>query len=203
MTNSTSVTVIQENDTYENQFGALFADLDELEPFDVKKEELAAQLAALLSFAKVNRSDFARKSGWSRSRVTNVLNGSKNLTYKTMWEFARQLGYEADLIFRLPSQHMPLQPWQSSSTYVAYQHLDEDISTRTYPHSDIVLEFQSAVEVAIDLDNGRYKNCYISLASPEPEELTERGHLKQSVLSHTSSSIPLGLTLHTLSNTTR
>jgi len=188
MTNSTYVTVIQDNDPDEDEFHTLFADLAELDPFDVKKEELAAQLAALLSFSKVNRSDFARKSGWSRSRVTNVLNGSKNLTYKTMWEFARHLGYEADMIFRLPNHHMALQPWQTSrpdNTHL--ETIEGKIANRDSKYARFVINIQSVEEVASDINDGRYSNYYFSLITPDSTGLTRSEH---KALSQTSVSIP-------------
>ena len=101
MTSSTNITAGHQELLDEEDFHSLFDDLEALEPFDVKKEEVAAQLAALLSHKKTTRSSFSRLSGWKRSRVTNVLNGNGNPTFKTLWEFAKHLGYEADLNFRL------------------------------------------------------------------------------------------------------
>lgn len=94
-------------------FYDLFGEIDSIEPFDIKKEELAAQLTALMSYSNTTRSDFSKKSGWQKSTVTAVLNGKRNPTFKTLWEFASHLGYEADLIFRRPNEPPAHQPWNS------------------------------------------------------------------------------------------
>lgn len=96
----------------EKDFQDLFAELDEIDPFDIKKDELAARLTALLSYSHETRSSFAKISGWPKSQVTALLNGKRNPTFKTVWEFARNLGYEADLTFRKSDEAPSRQPWQ-------------------------------------------------------------------------------------------
>jgi len=103
--------VIQDNFKFNDKLYDLFSELDRLDPFDIKKEELAAQLAALLSYAGETRSEFASKSGWKKSSVSNILNGRGNQTFKTLWEFAQYLGYEADLHFRRSTESPAKQPW--------------------------------------------------------------------------------------------
>jgi transcriptional regulator with XRE-family HTH domain len=136
-----SVLTIHEDKLNEENFYDLFAELDGLEPFDIKKEELAAQLVALLSYTKKTRSDFAQMSGWQKSSVTAVLNGKRNPTFKTLWEFARCLGYEADLIFRSANELPAHQPWQ--------------------PKKYNRLEIQAVEKVALDIKNGCHYDCYI------------------------------------------
>ena len=156
MTSSTSIYAIQENLPSEQDFQDLFAELDQLTPFDIKKEELAAQLAALLSYADETRSGLARISGWKKSRVTNILNGSGNPTFKTLWEFARHLGYEADLIFRMSNETPANQPWQCRKKYT-YQ--DHGIESQYFP----IIRIQTAEEVASDIVNGKNEDHYYSI----------------------------------------
>ena len=156
MTGSTSVYAIQQDLPSEKDFHDLFAELDELEPFDIKKEELAAQLAALLSYTNKTRSEFAVSSGWKKSRVTNVLNGRGNLTFKTMWEFARCLGYEADLNFRRPNEAPAKQPWRRIKEEVQY--LSSKDTQPCY-----VIHLQTAHEVARDMKEGNHKDYYFSI----------------------------------------
>ena len=159
MTSSTHIYAIQEDLPSEQDFLDLFAELDQLTPFDIKKEELAAQLAALLSYANVTRSDFAFKSGWKKSRVTTVLNGSRNPTFKTLWEFARNLGYEADLIFRLSNETPASQPWQCRKTHT-YEYYHE-IESQYLP----CIRIQTAEEVVLDIVNGKHEGHYYSIST--------------------------------------
>jgi transcriptional regulator with XRE-family HTH domain len=135
------VLIIQENTLDEQNFYDLFAELDALEPFDIKKEELAAQLTALLSYTKTTRSNFAQVSGWQKSTVTAVLNGKRNPTFKTLWEFAHYLGYETDLIFREPNEPHHRQPWQSKECQS--------------------LHFQKAENVVLDVEKGCHYEFYV------------------------------------------
>ncbi|MEI6707410.1 MAG: helix-turn-helix transcriptional regulator [Methylococcales bacterium] len=135
------ILTVQENALDEQSFYNLFAEFDALEPFDIKKEELAAQLTALLSYSKTTRSDFAQLSGWQKSTVTAVLNGKRNPTFKTLWEFARYLGYEADLVFREPNELTARQPWQ--------------------PKECQSLHFQRAEKVILDVEKGCHYEFYV------------------------------------------
>ena len=135
------VLITQENTLDKQNFYDLFAELDALEPFDIKKEELAAQLAALLSYTKTTRSDFAQVSGWQKSTVTSVLNGKRNPTFKTLWEFAHYLGFETDLIFREPNELPARQPWQ--------------------PKECQSLHFQKAENVVLDVEKGCHYEFYV------------------------------------------
>jgi len=94
-----------------NDYLDLFGELDEIDQFDIKKEEISAQLTALLSYSNKSRTELSEISGWKKSRVTNILNGRGNLTFKTIWEYAKFLGYEADINFRTPDQVPAFQPW--------------------------------------------------------------------------------------------
>jgi len=159
MTSSISTYEIQDTHHFDDDFHDLFTELDQLEPFDIKKEELAAQLAALLSYSNETRSEFSRISGWKKSRVSNVLNGRGNPTFKTLWEFSRYLGYEADLIFRLPNKAHAKQPWSITRQEIQNSY----VPSSQYWHINI--DVQSAAEVAIDMLSGNHKTYYLSISA--------------------------------------
>ena len=189
MTSSANITAGHQELLDEEDFHSLFDDLDALEPFDVKKEEIAAQLAALLSHKKTTRSSFSRLSGWKRSRVTNVLNGNGNPTFKTLWEFAKHLGYEADLNFRLPTERHASQPWQvrASSSFqsmINWRPLDE---LQNIPN--ILLNLQAAHEVANDLLNGNNQSHYISIAKTQNYLL----NAEQKTLTQAVNKVPMSI----------
>jgi transcriptional regulator with XRE-family HTH domain len=142
----------------EEDFYDLFAELDELDPFDVKKEELAAQLAALLSHADINRTEFAAICKWKKSRVTNLLSGDANPTFKTLWEFAKCLGYEADINFRHPNKALTKQPWHIEKLEVR-QTITLEYMTNSY------LQHQTVNEVFLDMLTGNHKEHYFCIAN--------------------------------------
>jgi len=146
-------TEIKTGQSKKENYRALFFDLEELEPFDIKKEELAAQLSALLSHSKLTRAQYSIKSGWKKSRVTNILNGRGNLTFKTIWEFARNLGYETDVIFRSPKETYAKQPWQ--------KHVQSIHGLYTIT-SKCPLIVKTAKEVKDDMNNNNLQTHYVT-----------------------------------------
>jgi transcriptional regulator with XRE-family HTH domain len=146
-------------------FHDLFSDLAPLQPFDIKKEELAAQLAALLAHTDTSRSEFAALSDWKKSRVTAILNGNGNPTFKTLWEFARFLGYEADLHFRRPEDAHAQEPWNSKSPAFTQDDIRAGIAQAL---STFSIQIESAHQVAHALTQGNHKNAYFSLTFSSP-----------------------------------
>jgi transcriptional regulator with XRE-family HTH domain len=164
----------------EEDFHDLFAELDQLDPFDIKKEELAAQLAALLSYADLTRSEFAAISGWKKSRVTNVLSGDANPTFKTLWEFARCLGYEADLNFRTPNAVAVKQPWQLNQLIYHDHYVHNNNQKAPY------ITVQTVQEVITDFKNGTHESFYYCI-KPKLKDIT---HAWNKLETLNSSSIP-------------
>lgn len=132
----------------------MFGDLAPLDPFEIKKEEIAAQMSALLVFAGKTRSNLGDRLGWKKSRVTHVLSGASNPTLRTVWEFAASLGYDVDLIFRLPHQARVRQPWQQ------FHKLEPAVSSSAQP--SVYFTAQTPAEVISDLKAGRGKSVYLS-----------------------------------------
>ncbi len=160
MTNSTALVPNSLDKVEDNSFDA-FSDVGQVDPFELKKDHLATQLAGLMSFCKKNRSEMAADLGWEKSRVTKVLSGKQNLTVKSIWEFSSCLGFEFDISFRSPVALPPKQPWQiRADTFlqVIGRRFSDRLSLKSFP----IIEIQSADEVAADMSAGKYKNFYIS-----------------------------------------
>lgn len=92
---------------------------------ELKSVGVAADLSLLLQHAGVSRAGLARRLGWSRARVTQVLSGQENLTVQTLAAVAGALGYTFDLSFRQPHERAADQPWQRQSTLAL--ELDSDM----------------------------------------------------------------------------
>ncbi|MGS5086363.1 helix-turn-helix domain-containing protein [Hydrogenophaga sp. A37] len=69
---------------------------------ELKVVGAAADLTLLLNHAGVSRADLARKLGWSRARVSQVLAGQENTTVQTITAVAEALGYTFDTVFHRP-----------------------------------------------------------------------------------------------------
>lgn len=134
----------------------MFSDLEPLSAFEIKKDSLATQLAALMSYCGKSRSDMADELGWKKSRVTSVLSGHNNLTIKTICDFATHLGYDFDVIFHSYDHPRPMQPWQIQRKETSSLPM---ISLQTL---NLPIETQSAKEVAIDLLSGKGRETYFS-----------------------------------------
>jgi transcriptional regulator with XRE-family HTH domain len=80
-------------------FGELIAAHEGLTE-ELKAVDVAADLTLLLNHAGVSRAELASKLGWSRSRLSQVLSGQKNITVQTLAKVAAALGYTFDTVFR-------------------------------------------------------------------------------------------------------
>lgn len=161
MTPSTELMVTEQYDDEVGDLIDMFADLEPIDSFDVKKDEVAANLAALLALTGITRSEFAEKACWKKSRVTNVLSGKSNPTLRTVWEFCSRLGYDFDIVFRLFDEKRPSQPWQKTpQPFVTLS--NECISGKNF--FGPTLHIQTPQEVARDFDTGNHKSIYVSFA---------------------------------------
>ena len=98
---------------------ALFADLQAELPVlksDLAKVAVAADLSVLLAQSNCTRSDLAKRLGWSRARVTQVLSGEGNLTIETVYAVAQALGHTFDVVFRKQDARRQPQPWERGVT---------------------------------------------------------------------------------------
>ena len=85
-------------------------------PGELAKVTVAADLAILVAESGISRSDLAKKLGWTRARVSQVLSGQGNLTIETMHAVAKAAGSSFDVVFRKPAAARALQPWQQKAT---------------------------------------------------------------------------------------
>lgn len=93
--------------------GDFFESMSPLDPVDIKLEQLAAHLSALLSLSRTSRAEIAEKLGVERSQITRLLGGNANPTIATVVKFCFALGYDADVIFRQHSDQRARQPWEN------------------------------------------------------------------------------------------
>lgn len=91
---------------------SLFDFIHDLDPEDIKKETVAADLSMLLVHSNCSRSQLAEDLGYKKSRVSRILSGDENLTLKTLTKVADSLGYTFDVIFYNKSYPKPKQPWE-------------------------------------------------------------------------------------------
>lgn len=164
--NNSTLTVSSSEAEYEVD---MFADLEPLSAFEVKRDYVATQLAALMLHCGKSRSDISEELGWKKSRVTQVLSGKKNLTLKTICEFSTHLGCDFDVVFHGINQPALKQPWQIGSLDSTYFSA-EKLKTITLP-----TKAQSAFEVVIDVLQGKGKEFYYGATS---EELMPESFLK-------------------------
>lgn len=94
-------------------FDDLF-NFSEEDPVDIKKTSIASNFCALIHHSGVSRVELAEKLDWKLSRISKVLNGSQNLTIKTMVELAVALDYDFDIHFHKINEHRSLQPWEDN-----------------------------------------------------------------------------------------
>ena len=92
-------------------FAELQAELPDLKA-DLAKVAVAADLCVLLAQSNCTRSELAKRLGWSRARVTQVLSGDGNLTIETVYAVAQALGHTYDLVFRKHDERRQPQPWE-------------------------------------------------------------------------------------------
>lgn len=94
---------------------ALFAEVLQANPNlpgELAKVSVAADLAILVAQSGISRSELAKKLGWSRARVSQVLSGQGNLTIETIHAVAQAAGFAFDVAFRKPGAVRARQPWE-------------------------------------------------------------------------------------------
>ncbi|HUW45447.1 MAG TPA: helix-turn-helix transcriptional regulator [Dehalococcoidia bacterium] len=168
MTSSTALVTTNLNEEKDDYIDA-FSDIDQADPFELKKDYVATQLAALMSFCKKSRSDVAKDLGWKKSRVTRVLSGRENLTIKSIWEFTAYLGFEFDVAFRRPDELRAKQPWQTArEVSVPIPAVNWQIQTSNLSR-EVTMEIQTAKDVVNDLIHGEVKDYYVSFVRNDPK----------------------------------
>ncbi|NTV94843.1 MAG: helix-turn-helix transcriptional regulator [Thiobacillus sp.] len=165
---STSRALTNVNNSQEDGLEEMFASLPPLDPFDIKKDEVSALLAALMAFSDVKRTELADKLTWKKSRVTSVLSGRANPTLKTIWEFSSILGYDFDIVFRAFDEQRAKQPWQRLANLVTPSHSEVK---RQKSFVQPIYEAQTPQEVVRDIVTGHAKPLYVSVYMPSESGL--------------------------------
>ena len=98
-------------------------------PGELAKVAVAADLAILVAESGISRSDLAKKLGWTRARVSQVLSGQGNLTIETMHAVAKAVGSSFDVVFRKPAAARAMQPWQQRQAVQSEMIVDVDLQT--------------------------------------------------------------------------
>lgn len=83
-------------------------------PAELVKVSVAADLTILVAESGISRSDLAKKLGWSRARVSQVLSGESNLTIETIYAVAKAVGVAFDVVFRKPASARATQMWEQA-----------------------------------------------------------------------------------------
>ena len=96
-------------------------------PGELAKVAVAADLAVQVAESGISRSDLAKKLGWTRARVSQVLSGQGNLTIETIHAVAKAAGASFDVVFRKPESARALQPWQKRQALQSEMILGDDI----------------------------------------------------------------------------
>lgn len=95
-------------------FAHVFGNLRPVDLFEVKKSEIASNLAALVVHAGITRAELAQRLGWSKGRLSRALSGNENATLKTLYAIVDALGYDFDMTFRSAEAVGPKQPWDEA-----------------------------------------------------------------------------------------
>lgn len=143
----------------------LFSGLPPLDPFEVKKEHFATDLAALLVHSGISRSVACEKLGWHKSALARVLSGKGNPTVKTIWNLAHLAGYDFDLVFRRPEQQPAPQPWTCVNTMANVTNFATD------NYEFYVLKVQTPEQVKSDMRSGTMSSMYFSVDVPNVIEI--------------------------------
>lgn len=143
----------------------LWGDTSHMSAFAIKKEEVAANLTALMVFCNRNRSYISSMTGWSRSRVTNVLSGDMNLTLKTLWEFTSALGYNFDIALRDENQTPANQPWIRKQKPIRAESSSYIVKSKQQAMRSILV--QTSWQVASDLKSGIDRGLYFSVLTED------------------------------------
>jgi transcriptional regulator with XRE-family HTH domain len=96
---------------------------------ELKAVDVAADLTLLLNHAGVSRADLARKMGWSRARVSQVLSGQENITVQTIAAVAGALGYTFDTVFRKADVSAASQPWTQRTALTLEMQDEPDVQS--------------------------------------------------------------------------
>ena len=135
-----------------------FFDFSDIDPIDLKKEAIAANLCSLMAFKNISRVELAEKLDWKLSQVSKVLSGRQNLTISTISKVCFALNYDFQISFHEKHEQLNVQPWERNlQTIVNLQENNESIE-----QWHTLYKKQSPVEVVIDILSNKICDHYLS-----------------------------------------
>lgn len=137
---------------------SLFDFIDDLEPEDIQKEVVAADLSMLLVHSSYSRTKLGADLGYRKSRISRILSGDENLTLKTLTKVADALGYTFDVVFYNHNYQKPKQPWIIDREKRQVAVAKEVNKTKIFN-----IEFQTDDQVASDFLAGNESDRYIKV----------------------------------------
>lgn len=140
-----------------------FFDFSDVDPIDIKKGSVAANLSALMVYSNITQSQLAKKLKWKASRLSKVLSGQQNLTLKTIADITFALEYDFELCFHKPSETLTAQPWEKKLNTLEVK---EPKKTKHY----LIWQIQTAQQVVHDIQSEKSKDFYISCTNFERDE---------------------------------
>jgi len=150
----------------EMQDSGLFPDLAPFEGWEIKLEQIAADLCALMDQEGKTRAQMAEKLGGNKSVISKMLSGDNNTTVKKIWEFAETLGYDFDVVFHGYNDERPLQPWEKRH-FVAQ--VKQPRITVTFPDHGQPVELQNAERIVADYIAGEEHFYYLAVGARPPK----------------------------------
>lgn len=168
---------------------SLFDFIDELEPEDIQKEVVAADLSMLLVHANRSRSQLATDLGYTKSRISRILSGDENLTLKTLTKVAEALGYNFDVIFYNEKYDQPKQPWHIDRLNKSVQ--AEPLHLKA---PSVELKLQNSEDVFNDFMEGNDAKYYISVNEKVfSQTVVDKRPLQTQLCFHQNTSLPTRL----------
>lgn len=119
-------------------------------PGELAKVSVAADLTILVAESGLSRSDLAKKLGWSRARVSQVLSGESNLTVETIHAVATACGAAFDVVFRKPFDVRAPQMWEREDTLHVLNDTGIDLTVPANMHSMLSEAAAGAMEFRIE-----------------------------------------------------
>ena len=161
----------------------MFEDLPALDPFEVKKQYLAADLLAIVAFKGISKASLAENLGWHKSAVTRLFSGKSNPTVKTIWSLSTFLGYDFDITFRKHDQPSHPQPWHTCE--VVSRNTPSQL-TAQFLH---FVEAQTPEQAKSDLNNGIQKGEVYAIFKTPEKNLSNNPKSEQILMQHKKSNI--------------
>lgn len=152
---------------------------------------IGAQIQTIRKQRNWTQSELSQRSHISQEKISLYENADfSSLTLKTLFKLAKAFDVHLNIGFTEFSKGIE-DVAEFSVAHLQVNARENDLETY-YPEitNVINLHVQTALEVAYDLANGNYKNCYISLASNRPKT----HWVEQNVRSITQQSTPTSFT---------